>query len=177
MNVKSRKGDIVKLLSLLVFLVGSAQAATISKTYKTNQATMDTGDGVKFQASPILGLNGSTLVPMVVNSSGSLVTVAGGQTYVTRARNVYSSTNVTTGAWVELVASTPSAISVLEIYDSSTQTLEIGIGAAAAEVAKIYIIPGGNRQVPLLIPAASRISVRAVSATASTGELTINMYQ
>lgn len=92
------------------------------------------------------------------------------------ARLNYVSTNVTTGAYVELVASTTSATSQIEIFDSSGETLEIAVGALASEVAQIYIVPGGNKIVPLLIPAGSRVAVKAVSNSATTGELVINFY-
>jgi len=95
--------------------------------------------------------------------------------FLSRVRNVYSSVNVTTGAWVQLIASTTGITKRLEIFDSSGQTLELGVGAPASEVAKTYIIPGGNGMTNLVIPAGSSLSVRAVSGTANTGELTINL--
>lgn len=91
-------------------------------------------------------------------------------------RNDYSSVNVTTGAYVQLIASTTSATSEIEIFDSSGQTLKIAVGAAASEVDQILVFPGGNSRVPLLIPAGTRVSIRAVSATASVGEICINLY-
>jgi hypothetical protein len=105
--------------------------------------------------------------------------ISGGNTILGRAkvqliRNDYSSVNVTTAAYVQLVASTASEINQLQIFDSSGQTLVLAVGAAASEVDQIYITPGGNGITDLRIPASSRISVKAVSATASVGELTIN---
>lgn len=98
-------------------------------------------------------------------------------TYVNRVRLVYSSTNVTTTAWVELLASVgASSIKELEIFDSSGETLELGIGASGSEVSKSYVFPGGNGRIPLQIAALSRLSVKAVSATANSGELIINLY-
>lgn len=97
--------------------------------------------------------------------------------YVGRVRLVYSSTNVTTGAWVELLASV-GAISVkeIEIFDSSGETLELGIGASGSEVPKSYVIPGGNSKIPLQIAANGRLAIRAVSATANSGEILVNLY-
>jgi hypothetical protein len=90
------------------------------------------------------------------------------------ARHDYSGGTVTTAAYTQLVASTSSSIEELEIFDSSGQTLFLAVGAAASEVDKLYIIPGGNGKIKARIAAASRISVKAVSADADTGELTIN---
>ena len=119
-------------------------------------------------------------IPLSTDSSGNLriagSTVAGGKSVVTTIRNDYTSTSVTTGAWVQLVASTAAAITELEIFDSSGETLELGTGAAAAETRLILVFPGGNGRVPVSIAAATRLSIRAVSANASVGELDINCY-
>lgn len=97
-----------------------------------------------------------------------------GRTKVELIRNNYTSTNVTTGAYVELVASTSAAINQLQIFDSSGETLVLAVGAAASEVDQIYVFPGGNGVTDLAIAAGSRISVKAISASATSGELTIN---
>lgn len=89
-------------------------------------------------------------------------------------RNDYSTTNVTTAAYVQLVASTSNDINRLHIFDSSGQDLVLATGAAASEVDQIQISPGGwDAPVDLFIPSGSRISVKAVSATASAGVLII----
>lgn len=93
------------------------------------------------------------------------------------ARNDYTSTSVTTAAYTQLVASTSNATTEIEIFDSSGQTLALATGAAASEVIQIYIFPGGNGRVPLTIAAGTRVSVKAISATASIGELDINFYK
>lgn len=123
-------------------------------------------------------------IPITTNSSGALWTAvagtvsvsSGGKTVATTVRNDYTSTNVTTGAWVELVASLGSTVNEIEIFDSSGQTLELGTGAAAAETRLILVFPGGNGRVPTLIASGTRVSIRAVSATANAGELDINFY-
>lgn len=108
---------------------------------------------------------------------GGTVLVQNGVDYLNRIRLVYSTTNVTTGAWVELLASVgATAIKEIEIFDSSGETLELGIGAAASEVSKSYVFPGGNGKTLMQIPAGARLSIKAVSATASTGEILINLY-
>lgn len=95
---------------------------------------------------------------------------------VAQITNNYSSVNVTTSAWTQLVASTSQSIKKLEIFDSSGQTLQIGVGAAGSEVSQIYIIPGGNGVISIGIPQGSRISIKAVSANATAGNLYINAY-
>lgn len=92
-------------------------------------------------------------------------------------RTVYSTTNVTTGAWVELVAKTEAGISGLSIFDSCGKTLELGVGVMGSEVRQILIFPGGNGG-PLSIPPGSRVSIRAVSGncTAANTENDINFF-
>ncbi len=91
------------------------------------------------------------------------------------ARIDYTGTNVTTGAYVQLIASTAAAAKGLFIFDSSGQTLFLAFGAGGAEVNKIYVVPGGNGWVDLAIPASTRLSLKAVSATASTGEINVSL--
>lgn len=93
-----------------------------------------------------------------------------------QVRNVYSSTNVTTSAYVQLVAALPKEASAIEIFDSSGQTLEIGVGAAGSEVIYMIVFPGGNGRIPLNFLSGSRVAIKSLSATANTGEIDINFY-
>lgn len=115
-------------------------------------------------------------LPAGTNTIGT-VSIQNASNYLNRIRLVYSTTNVTTGAWVQLLASVGgTAIREIDIFDSSGETLELGIGAAGSEVVNSYIFPGGNGRIPMQIAASARLSVRAVSATANSGELIINLY-
>lgn len=96
---------------------------------------------------------------------------------IDKARIAYSGTNVTTAAYVQLVASLAGATDEIEIFDSSGQTLVLATGAAASEVDKFYITPGGNGRMTFHIASGTRVSVKAVSATANSGELTVNFYK
>lgn len=97
-------------------------------------------------------------------------------TIVSLARNNYVSTNVTTAAYVQLVSSLTSNTSMLEVYDGSGQSLVLAIGAAGSEVNKFYIVPGGNGKIPVQLRIGDRVSVKAISATANTGELLVNFF-
>lgn len=99
-----------------------------------------------------------------------------GRAKVGQLYNDYSSTNVTTSAYVQLVASTASTVNKIEIFDSSGEALILAVGGAGSEVDQLYIFPGGNGPVDLAIPASSRISVKAKTATASSGFLAVNLY-
>ena len=61
-------------------------------------------------------------------------------------RVVYSSTNCrTTSAWVQLVASMPYASNSLNIFDSSGQTMQLGVGSTGIRATAHYHSPGRHR--------------------------------
>lgn len=83
--------------------------------------------------------------------------------------------NVTTAAYTTLIASTAAVIYTLNIFDSSGQTLVLATGAAASEVNLLYIPPGGfNAPMEIYIAAGTRLSIKAISANATSGELVLN---
>lgn len=87
--------------------------------------------------------------------------------------NDYTSTSITTSAFTQLVASTNAQINLLDIFDSSGKSMILAVGASGSEVVEAYIAPGGE-QIPIFIPAGSRISYKALSVNATTGYLTMN---
>ncbi len=114
--------------------------------------------------------------PRVVISTDS--PAPAGRAYADSARNAYSSTNVTTGAWVQIDASTAAAINALTVFDSCGQTLELGTGAAAAETRVLIVTPGGfDGILPLAIAAGTRLSLRAISGNCTTGEFNYTGFQ
>ncbi len=127
--------------------------------------------------------NGATVVPLEVDASNALkVTVLStvsttpvGKLVSGKVRNDYTGTPVTTLAYVELFAALPLTTE-LEIFDSSGQTLVLAFGAAGFEVDTVHVVPGGNGRIPLAVPAGTRVSVKAVSANATAGEITVNAY-
>lgn len=118
----------------------------------------------------------NSLPVAIASDQGPIPTTTGALDYADSVRNDYSSVNVTTGAWVQLIASTAALSYGLYLFDSSGQTLELGTGAAASETRKLIIPPGGlDGFVPLSIPAGTRVSIRAISATANAGEIDITL--
>ena len=91
-------------------------------------------------------------------------------------RNDYSSTNVLTSAYVELDSALDGNTNEIEIFDSSGETLKLALGPAGSEVDIMFIMPGGNGRIMLGLPQGVRLSVKAVSANATTGELTMNLW-
>ena len=90
--------------------------------------------------------------------------------------NVYSSTNITTSAYTQLVASTTLATTQLRIFDSSGQAMILATGASGSEVIQAYIPPGGDN-FPLTIPAGTRVAYKALTGTANSGYLIINFLE
>ena len=95
-----------------------------------------------------------------------------------RASNVnalsYSSTNVTTSAYVTLVSSSPITVSKIQVCDTSGKILKLAQGAASSEVDFCTIQVSGCVVVPVFIPAGTRISIRAIDASATSGYNTLS---
>lgn len=118
--------------------------------------------------SPVSSTN-----PLPTSESGGGST---GRDAIDKLINDNAGTNITTGAWLELAASTSAEINRLEIFHSSDKVLILAFGGSGSESGKIYIFPGGNGPVDLKVPASTRLSVKAVGSNATTGTLLINCY-
>ncbi len=81
----------------------------------------------------------------------------------------YAGTNVTTGAYVTLAASTPHNVSRIQVCDTSTKMLKIATGGAGSEKDLFIIQLSGCVVLPVTIPSATRLSIKAIDATASAG--------
>lgn len=92
------------------------------------------------------------------------------------ASNAYASTNVTTAAYVELIASTANAINTLCLSDSSGSIIKVATGAAASEVDRIYLPGGGSGCFQVNIAASTRVSLRAIDASATSGYFLLTAY-
>jgi hypothetical protein len=89
----------------------------------------------------------------------------------------FAITNVDDTAYIQILASIGAVkVRKIQIFMSSGEPLYLAFGAAASEVDKIYIIPGGNGLIDIEIPIATRLSVKAVNAatTVNSGILMIN---
>ena len=86
---------------------------------------------------------------------------------------------MTTSAYVPLVASTPVHVASLLVCDTSGHLIKIAVGAAGYEVDlatapynSCMILPIGP-----VLKLGSRISLKAIDATASSGYLTMSFVQ
>jgi hypothetical protein len=107
----------------------------------------------------------------VALTTGSLAT----KNIVDKVRHDYSSVNVTTGAYVELVASLAADVTAIEVFDSSGRIINFAVGAAASEVDKLFITPGGNEDlIGVQLSSGDRIAIKAVDGNATVGDIVIN---
>ncbi len=83
---------------------------------------------------------------------------------------------VTTADYVEIVASCGAVIKEIEVYNGTASAFQLAFGAAASEVDQVILFPGGNGRIPVSIPAATRVSLKAINANASSGLAFINFY-
>lgn len=169
--------------------VPSSQSGTWNITNVSGTVSLPTGAATETTLSTLNGKIPSNLTVtstrLLVDGSGvtqpvsiaaTVAVTQNGRSAVNRARNAYASVNVTTGAYVQLLASTSGTVNEVEIFDSSGETLVLATGGAGAEVDQVYVFPGGNGRIPLSIGSGVRVSIKAVSATASAGEIAINFY-
>lgn len=162
-------------LTAKVVASNNPASITISNPLTLRDATTQSiANTIKAASTASVAADTSLVVALSPNSPAP---ASSGHTSVQLVRNDYSSTNVTTAAYVQLIASTSDTTNQLFIFDSSGQTLFLAVGAAASEVNKAYIVPGGNGELNLTIPAGSRVSVKAVSASATSGELSITLLK
>jgi hypothetical protein len=157
-----------------------------------NYSSTRIGDGTTLlgittanEAKAFISASGTGFSSVRINDGSNTAVVTGDGEFKTRinsftgrasanapTRHDYT-TNVTTIAYTQLVASTSAPTNKLQIFDSSGQTLVLAVGAAGAEIDKFFIFPGGV-EIEYAIPQSSRVSIKAVSANATSGECAIN---
>lgn len=130
------------------------------------------------QLPPVLGpqVQAQSLSVTIASNQPAIPVTPGGRVAVEQVRNDYGITPVTTGAYVQLIAATSGAATAIEIFDSSGQTMSLAFGAPGSEVQQALIFPGGNGLISLVIPVGTRVSIKAVSANATVGEIDANLY-
>ena len=84
----------------------------------------------------------------------------------------YSTTPVTTSAYVQLTASLSTTINWLSIFDSSGSAMILAVGPPGGEIDTLYVPPGGlTSGYPISIPAGAAISYKALTVNATSGNL------
>ncbi len=90
----------------------------------------------------------------------------------------YASTNLTTSAYVQLIASLTKSIKGVSVYNTGANAVFLAVGASGQESNQIIISPmtAGTPAVyiPLVVSQSQRISVIASTGTISSGVLNLN---
>lgn len=148
MGVKDQSGN----LQPITLTAGGAVPVALASL----PATVDTNVGVA-GASTLRG----------VDAGRSATTVLGG----------LSVTNLLTSAYQQIIASTAAAITRLYVWNVTGSVVIIATGAAASEVDKLYIGPGGAATFDITIASATRISAKALDQTAVSGYIALTGLQ
>lgn len=171
--------------SLPVVIASDQGAVPVSGTVTANQGSANAtpwNENISQYGGSATSLGQKTSassIPVVLASDQSALSTSQKGRALANAPTVTTyGTPVTSAAYTTIVASTTSATNLVELFDSSGVAIFFAVGAAAAEVNQFVIYPGGNGQVPLAIPAGSRISYKAVSTSASgaTAYNVLNLY-
>lgn len=143
----------------------------------TDPAEGTPGSGAPAKAIQIGGSDGTNLRAIKTATDGTVkVDAYAAVTNAIVASNDDSSNNITTGAYVQLIASTANAITTLCVSDSSGQIIKVATGAAASEVDRIYLPAGGSGCFRLNVPASTRVSLKALNADATSGYFVLTGY-
>jgi hypothetical protein len=170
----------MKIFSFIIFLLTSNLALGAPlETYQDFVAGGDPADARRVGNSAMLlrGTGTRNFYYLEVDpATGAIPVVVSPTVYTntTLARVDYSLNPVSTGTWYEISPSISAAWKQIYIFDSSGSVMQLGIGGAGSEIAKINIPPGGSTVGwPLTIPAGSRIAIKAVDVNATVGQMVI----
>lgn len=97
-------------------------------------------------------------------------------TPVARYRIATGTTNITTSAYVEVAANVSTEVIMASIYNGTSSPLSVALGAAGAEIDTVYVPPSSFFNYPFHFSSATRIAVKSLSGTASSGDLIINLF-
>lgn len=140
--------------------------------------TLDTGTPANNRPLPVVLAKDGAAVDYGVGAAATTTvrTVEATQTVQDFAINNNSSTNITTGAYVELIASTSGTARGIEVSDTGGRWYYLATGAAASEVDLLLVPPGGTAILPVQIASGTRLSIKAIDGTSSTGYVGVNIY-
>lgn len=92
-----------------------------------------------------------------------------------------AATNVTTAAWVEIIAATTMSCDAIAVDNTSDAVLQVSIGAVGAEDNAIlpfyFKACEESTMLPCPIAKGKRISVKAVNHNVTYGDIVINTFK
>lgn len=119
-----------------------------------------------------------TLRVVIATDQTSIPAKLGGGSIAYRLLNAFTTSPVTTAAYVQLVASAASNSNAFQYYNDSGQTLVLATGAIGVEIDQFYLFPTSTNSGPAIVQifqgGGQRLSIKAIGASATTGSLLIN---
>lgn len=105
----------------------------------------------------------------------------------TAVRVAFASSSIGTASWVPVVTSTQKGVKGISIFSSASTPIEVGIAfansAADSEVRQMIVPPAltgvgapGAIFYPMSLGYGTRVSIRAVTATISSGEIDMSLF-
>lgn len=101
---------------------------------------------------------------------------------VATVRNAYTTTPVTTSAYVTIIAALTSSVVHANLADSSGQVMYLSWAATCGglvSTANTIIVPASSKDLAgfdLRIPSGYCVGLKAISANATTGEFDLNLF-
>jgi hypothetical protein len=90
-----------------------------------------------------------------------------------------NSVSYTTGAWTQLFTAAQgiATVNMIELFDSTGNSAQLGLGESGSEVDLILIVPGGNGDIAIRIDSGIRIAIKPNDYVPTLGsEVLINFY-
>lgn len=92
--------------------------------------------------------------------------------------NICSSTNITTGAWLQVSAGGfGQDMGKITYYNGSSSVIQVGSGKSGSEQVVATLYPGSNNiGLETIVPQNSRISFKALDANATSGTVSVDFF-
>jgi hypothetical protein len=173
-----KKFSSLLISSLLALGMALSQCAVPSPAFASGDNVVQNNHGVYVQSAA-----SSIYTPVSVNyttdGQGKFIPagkVPGGYG-VQPVRLNTASTNITSSAYVQLLASTPTFSSWIDVYNGTSQELILATGSSGSPVQFLDIPAGVSKSMNLYLPAGTRLSVTSAASTASSGAVILNFIQ
>lgn len=167
------------ILAILLVLSSAANATDTILYPPTNggDAQIRFSNGKLGPISACMTSDGSGhMVPISGGGGGGGTVSLAGKAALGPVHVDFTGTPVTTGAYVELVSSTASAITLIHVDSICGQSIQLAVGGSGSEVNQFTIPRGASNDFPLAVPSGSRISVEAQSGNCTTGDMDLSLF-
>jgi hypothetical protein len=111
--------------------------------------------------------------PIAVSGSFSL---ANPEVYTTTSLIDASSTNISNSTFLQLVASTTQITKKIQSIEDIGEFMAIYVGSSGAET-MLCALPLGGGEVEVNVPAGSRLTIRSLNNTVTSGRLILNLLK